>query len=290
MPWRRSRLLQKYVKSADHAKSAIGTGAPCGPAAPCRAAASRFHIPVFHATFVPHAIPRPPHTWAASPYGIAVSPYNHTPDAFPHTSHQIPIGWSSPHMVSADPPNNTARSKKLILNSTRPADPAPQIPNQPCQADIQNLRHNPANQSPTGSSKSHMPATGGGVPSPPARTAMVMRAPSRARSLTRASSRPCSHLHAHTFTGMRISARPRRKPIRRDQRTAQQIPNQPCQANTLKLRNASTNLQSNCYSKPLGGMGDDDAATPATPATSGGVLLLHMLSGYRAWGPDYSQA
>ena len=161
MPWRRSRLLQKYVKSADHAKSAIGTGAPCGPAAPCRAAASRFHIPVFHATFVPHAIPRPPHTWAASPYGIAVSPYNHTPDAFPHTSQQIPIGWSSPHMVSADPPNNTARSKKLILNSTRPADPAPQIPNQPCQANIQNLRYNPANQTPASSSKSHMPATGG---------------------------------------------------------------------------------------------------------------------------------
>ena len=161
MPWRRSRLLQKYVKSADHAKSAIGTGAPCGPAAPCRAAASRFHIPVFHATFVPHAIPRPPHTWAASPYGIAVSPYNHTPDAFPHTSQQIPIGWSSPHMVSADPPNNTARSKKLILNSTRPAGPAPQIPNQPCQADIRDLRYNPANQKPTSSSRSHMPATGG---------------------------------------------------------------------------------------------------------------------------------
>ena len=102
-----------------------------------------------------------PHTWAASPYGIAVSPYNHTPDAFPHTSQQIPIGWSSPHMVSADPPNNTARSKKLILNSTRPAGPAPQIPNQPCQANIQNLRYNPANQTPTSSSKSHMPATGG---------------------------------------------------------------------------------------------------------------------------------
>ena len=197
MPWRRSRLLQKYVKSADHAKSAIGTGAPCGPAAPCRAAASRFHIPVFHATFVPHAIPRPPHTWAASPYGIAVSPYNHTPDAFPHTSQQIPIGWSSPHMVSADPPNNTARSKKLILNSTRPAGPAPQIPNQPCQANIQNLRYNPANQAPASSSKSHMPATGGCAVTSctyghVTRTAMVTRALSRARARHGHTSRVCA--------------------------------------------------------------------------------------------------
>ena len=99
MPWRRSRLLQKYAKAADHAKSAIGTGSPCGPAAPCRAAASRFHIPVFHATFVPHAIPRPLHTWAASPYGIAVSPYSHTPDVFPHISQQIHIAGPSPHTI-----------------------------------------------------------------------------------------------------------------------------------------------------------------------------------------------
>ena len=84
---------------------------------PCRAAASRFHIPVFHATFVPHAVPRPPHTWAASPYGIAVSPYNHTPDAFPHTSQQIPIGWSSPHMVSAI--HHTIRKLQRIRPQTR---------------------------------------------------------------------------------------------------------------------------------------------------------------------------
>ena len=75
---------------------------------PCRAAASRFHIPVFHATFVPHAIPRPPHAWAASPYGIAVSPYSHTPDAFPHT-------------FSADPPYNPQAPKNPTPNPERPA-------------------------------------------------------------------------------------------------------------------------------------------------------------------------
>ena len=75
---------------------------------PCRAAASHFHIPVFHATFVPHAIPRPPHTRAASPYGIMVSPYNHTPDAFPHT-------------FSADPPYNPQAPKNPTPNLERPA-------------------------------------------------------------------------------------------------------------------------------------------------------------------------
>ena len=108
-----------------------------------------------------------------------------------------------------------------------------------------------------------------------------MRIPARTvmRTLSWARVRPWSYLHgyARIFTAMvmRIPARPWRKPIRRDQRTAQQIPNQPCQANTLKLRNASTNLQSNCYSKRLGGMGNDDAATPATPRG----LLLHVIVG-----------
>ena len=51
----------------------------------------------FYATFVLHAIPRPPHTWAASSYGIAVSPYGHTPDAFPHTFWQIPTGRPFSH-------------------------------------------------------------------------------------------------------------------------------------------------------------------------------------------------
>ena len=70
------------------------------------------------------------------------------------------------------------------------------------------------------------------MPSPPARTVM--------RTLSWARARPWSYLHgyARIFTAMvmRISARPWRKPIRRDQRTAQQIPNQPCLTNTLNLR------------------------------------------------------
>ena len=140
----------------------------------CRAAASRFHILVFHATFVPHAIPRPPHTWAVSPYGIAVSPYNHTPDAFPHTSQQIPIGWSSPHMVSADPPNNTARSKKLILNSTRPAFQFHKSPTNPVKqtpwtcVTVQQIKRRP-------SPANHTCLRSAGVPSSPA----------------------CAHLHGH---------------------------------------------------------------------------------------------
>ena len=94
---------------------------------PCRAAASRFHIPVFHATFVPHAIPRPPHTWAASPYGIAVSPYNHTPDAFPHT-------------FSADPPYNSQAPKNPTPNPARPRFRPRKCPRQDTPTDSLNLR------------------------------------------------------------------------------------------------------------------------------------------------------
>ena len=164
MPWRRSRLLQKYAKAADHAKSAIGTGSPCGPAAPCRAAASRFHIPVFHATFVPHAIPRPLHTWAASPYGIAVSPYNHTPDVFPHMSQQIHIAGPSPHTIrklqksdfhfgenSGSCPTNpqptpSSKHPEPALPSSKP------IPNrfqQITRVTVQQISHQPSHANPT---------------------------------------------------------------------------------------------------------------------------------------------
>ena len=119
-------------------------------------------------------------------------------------------------MVSADPPNNTARSKKLILNSTRPAGPAPQIPNQPRQANTLDLRYTSANQAPAKSSKCYRPATGGGgavtsCTRIPVRKAMVMRPSSRPWS--RAHFQGHAHGHGHTFTGMR-------KPARRDQRTA----------------------------------------------------------------------
>ena len=183
MPWRRSRLLQKYAKAADHAKSAIGTGSPCGPAAPCRAAASRFHIPVFHATFVPHAIPRPLHTWAASPYGIAVSPYSHTPDVFPHISQQIHIAGPSPHTIRKLQKSDFHFGEN---SGSCPTNPQPTLP-----ANILDLRYNPANQAPAKSSKCYRPATGGGVPSPPARTVM--------RTLSWARARPwsCAHGHSH---------------------------------------------------------------------------------------------
>ena len=206
MPWRRSRLLQKYAKAADHAKSAIGTGSPCGPAAPCRAAASRFHIPVFHATFVPHAIPRPLHTWAASPYGIAVSPYSHTPDVFPHISQQIHIAGPSPHTIH--------KLQKSGFHFDETSGSSSTNPNQPRQADIQNLRYNPANQKPTSSSKCYRPATGGhrhllhvrpwsrahihwrAHGHGHARTVTHMHGHGHARMVTH------MHGHSHTFTGM----------------------------------------------------------------------------------------
>ena len=122
---------------------------------PCRAAASRFHIPVFHATFVPHAIPRPPHTWAASPYGIAVSPYNHTPDAFPHT-------------FSADPPYNPQAPKNPTPNLERPAtghaNPQPTLPNRCPEPTLQSSKPS------AGQFQQMLQTCDWGVPSPPART------------------------------------------------------------------------------------------------------------------------
>ena len=134
-----------------------------------------------------HAIQRPP-TQAASPYVFALSPYNHTPDASPHTSRQIPIGRPSLHTVSADPPYDP-QAPKIRLQSRRDQRVrSPQIPNQPCLTNSLNLRYSPANQAPTNSSKSHMPAMGV-APAPPALT----------------SSRPWSYLHggyAYIFTAM----------------------------------------------------------------------------------------
>ena len=114
-------------------------------------------------------------THGPSPHTVSrVSPYNHTPDAFPHTSQQISIGWSSPHMVSADPPNNTARSKKLILNSTRPAFQFHKSPTNPVKqtpwtcVTVQQIKRRP-------SPANHTCLRSAGVPSSPA----------------------CAHLHGH---------------------------------------------------------------------------------------------
>ena len=221
----------------------------------------------------PHAIQRPP-TQAISPYVFAVSPYGHTPAASPHTSRQIPIGrpFSHSHVrspIARPSPHTIHKLQKSGFHFDETSGSSSTNPNQPRQANILNLRYTSANQAPAKSSKCYRPATGG-VQSPPACTAMVIYIHGHAHG----QAHTCTVTHAHAFTGMRISARPWRKPIRRDQRTAQQIPNQPCQADTLKLRNASANLQSNCYSKPLGGMGDDDAATPATPRRGPSCCML----------------
>ena len=133
MPWRRSRLLQKYAKSADHAKSAIWTGPPCGPAAPMPS--RRLPLPYFgfSCNFRSPCDSTASHTQAIFPYGIVVSPYNYTPDAFPHTLHQISIGRPSPHTFSADPPHNPQAPKNPNPNPERPAsgaaDPQPTLTN-----------------------------------------------------------------------------------------------------------------------------------------------------------------
>ena len=179
---------------------------------PCRAAASRFHTPVFHATFVPHAIPRPPHTWAASPYGIAVSPYNHTPDAFPHMFWQIPIGRTFFHShvrspITKQSPHTIYKLFKPVFLSTRPAfglhksptNPVKQTPwtcvtvqqtnPQPVQAN--NMVTVYTNQAPASSSKCYRPATGG------CRHLLHVR-----HGHLRA--RPWSHLHGYVHTFMRM--------------------------------------------------------------------------------------
>ncbi len=134
--------------------------------------AHRSHIPGFNAILAPHTFSRLPMRFCGLPHtghfpiGFAVPPYGHTPDIslhtfwqipigrpFSHTPHQIPTTKPSPHTVSADPPYDPQALKNSTSNSERPAFPVPQIPNQPCQADTLDLRYNPANQSPTGSSK-----------------------------------------------------------------------------------------------------------------------------------------
>ena len=72
----------------------------------------------------------------------------------PHTGH-VPIRTHG----SPIPATKLQKSRHWFRRDQRPA---PQIPNRSCPTDSLNLRHISANQSPTDSSKSHMPATGGG--------------------------------------------------------------------------------------------------------------------------------
>ena len=133
-----------------------------------------------------------------------------------------------------------------------------------------------------------------GVPSPPAcvcsyvRTAMVMHA------------RVCAHFHGHahghghTCTGMRTAmvmrarsltctaivipsracARPRQRPgtlLTRPAYGLHRSSSNPAHSNALRLRNTSADLQSNWYSKHLGGMGvnvDDGVNVDARGAST----------------------
>ena len=135
-----------------------------------------------------------------------------------------------PH--ASDPPYHY-QAPKIRRQFRRDQRPAPQIPNQsnpnrspgpalPVSANtrpiqprhIQNLRYNPANQTPTNSSKSYIPARGGGGwhllhahTCTYARTAMGMHAHICTMVIL---ARVCAHLYgyAHTYTGMRTLARP----------------------------------------------------------------------------------
>ena len=129
----------------------------------------------------------------------------------PHTGHVIIRFHSSPIQSPS--------SKNLDIGFDETSVRSPQISNQPCQANTLNLRYCQANQSPTGSSKSHalqstqtkhrpVPANatdlrlvgavtsctyGHGHTCTDMRTVMVTRTPALA----------CAHLHGHvhTFTG-----------------------------------------------------------------------------------------
>ena len=217
--------------------------------------------------YFPYVFVAPPCDSAAShaghiPIGFAAPPYGHTPDAFPHTfwqipigrpfshtPHQIPIGRPSPHTIHIiDKPAGFHFDETSGSSSTNP--------NQPRQADIQNLRYNPANQKPTGSSKSHgyslhKSSAGqvqqithacdwGVAPAPPARVCAYIY----------------GHGHARIFISMRTHSRARHR-----HSCAHQSPGafsdetsgsgsrgssaNPIHSNALKLRYISADLQSN---------------------------------------------
>ena len=231
----------------------------------------------------PHAVRRPPchsvasHTQAVSPYGIAVFPYGHTPDASPHTSWQIPIGrpfshtpHQIPHSLAISPygfrgsPYNPQTPKNSTPNSTRPAGPVPQIPNQPCQANILDLRHTSANQSPTGSGKS--PALRSSKPSA-GQFQQITHAcdgGGGCRHLLHGYAHTCTYGHGHacTFTRMVTHAHGH---------GAQANPPRPASGFNRSSANPT-------HSNPLGGMGDDDAAS----TTTGGPAACLCWSGLRA--------
>ena len=176
------------------------------------------------------------HTQAIFPYGIAVFPYGHTPDASPHTPHQIPIGRPSPHTIR--------KLQKSDFKFGETSVPVQQIPNQPRQADIQNLRYNPANQKPTGSSKSHgysLHKPGAGQFQQMLQTCDWGVAPALpARVCARIYGHGHAHIsmvtHAHAFKGMSKSGR-----ISDETSGSGSLRSSanPIHSNALKLRNTS---------------------------------------------------
>ena len=196
----------------------------------------------------------------------------------PHTGH-VPIRTHGPphtatklqksrHWFRQDqrsslhrsPTNQSANSPTLgyicttmaASHASQPAETSgrsPQIPNQPCSANILNLRHISANQSPTSLRKSHaLPVQQiKHQPVPANHTDLRLGGRHHWRAYSRGMRTPswvCARHHAnghvftgyaHTFTG-HAHHHVMRKPTRRDQRPAQQIPNQSCPANILNLR------------------------------------------------------
>ena len=99
--------------------------------------------------------------------------------SFPMRFRGLPTHGPPPHTVSRFPHTTTRlthfsirfprihhtihKLQRIRLQIRRDQRPAPQTPNQSCPTDTLNLRYSPANQAPAKSSKSHMPATGGGA-------------------------------------------------------------------------------------------------------------------------------
>ena len=191
---------------------------------------------------------------------------------FSHSHVRFPIGRPSSHTIH--------KLSRAGFHFDETSVPVPQIPNQPRQANIQNLRYTSANQAPAKSNKSHMPAKWG-VPSPPARTAMVMRAPSLTRAYSLARARPWSRVHLHGYVHI-CTAMAQASPTRPASGFGKSSAN-PVHSNALKLRNISADLRVQpAYSKRLGGMGMASTTTASLRRQGGQHACVIGLSGLKA--------
>ena len=142
--------------------------------------------------------------------------------SFPMRFRGLPTHGPPPHTVSRFPHTTTRlthfsirfprihhtihKLQRIRLQIRRDQRPAPQTPNQSCPTDTLNLRYSPANQAPAKSSKSHMPATGGGAGT----TGAHIHGHARTFTAMFTPAQMCAYLHGHG-----IRAR-----LRRDQRPA----------------------------------------------------------------------